>query len=212
MRKPNDDMKEEQGMDESALMNRRHFLSRSVLAGAGLFLGLNQESWAVFATPSEIGQKLGIPTNWVEEMGRPLVEYAVYIQRHKLKNITVCQVIEPHTHVRGNVHNQIPPKSMWPSVTKVLRVTDRLSDYLGEKVGAIVSAYRSPAYNARCPGARSQSMHMRNMALDLKFKNSSPSRVAATAKAMRDRGMFSGGIGRYGSFTHVDTRGENVDW
>ena len=86
---------------------------------------------------------------------------------------------------------------MWPSVTRILRVADRLSDYLGERVGEVVSAYRSPAYNAMCPGAKTQSMHMRNMALDLKFKGSSPARVQNMAKAMRDRAMFAGGIGRY---------------
>jgi hypothetical protein len=29
---------------------------------------------------------------------------------------------------------------------------------------------------------------------------------------MRSTGLFQGGVGRYGSFTHIDTRGSNADW
>jgi hypothetical protein len=29
---------------------------------------------------------------------------------------------------------------------------------------------------------------------------------------VRSKGAFQGGIGRYPDFTHIDTRGYNVDW
>jgi uncharacterized protein YcbK (DUF882 family) len=78
-------------------------------------------------------------------------------------------------------------------------------------VDEIVSAYRSPAYNATCSGARRGSWHQANVALDVKFA-ASPSTVAGAARSLRSRGLFRGGVGRYGTFTHIDTRGRNVDW
>jgi hypothetical protein len=32
------------------------------------------------------------------------------------------------------------------------------------------------------------------------------------ARNLRDRGLFKGGIGGYWNFTHIDSRGENMDW
>jgi hypothetical protein len=29
---------------------------------------------------------------------------------------------------------------------------------------------------------------------------------------MRNCGLFRGGVGGYGGFTHIDTRGQNIDW
>ena len=40
----------------------------------------------------------------------------------------------------------------------------------------------------------------------------SPGKVAAMVRAMKSSGLFKGGVGRYGNFTHVDTRGQNADW
>ncbi|WP_075087948.1 D-Ala-D-Ala carboxypeptidase family metallohydrolase [Verrucomicrobium spinosum] len=75
----------------------------------------------------------------------------------------------------------------------------------------IASAYRSPAYNATCPGAAPQSFHLHNLALDLVY-DCPPAKVAEAAHALRNRGFFRGGIGKYPSFTHIDTRGKNADW
>ena len=47
--------------------------------------------------------------------------------------------------------------------------------------------------------------------MDIVF-NCPPGKVAAMARAMRSAGLFKGGVGRYGSFTHIDTRGSNADW
>ena len=56
-------------------------------------------------------------------------------------------------------------------------------------VEEIVSVYRTPAYNARCPGAKSNSYHVRNNAMDIVF-NCPPGKVAAMARAMRATGLF----------------------
>ena len=92
-----------------------------------------------------------------------------------------------------------------------LQAADHIAATLGKPIKDVTSAYRSPAYNRRCPGAKSQSWHMQNFALDLQF-GVSPRTVASVARQLRSRGLFKGGIGRYSSFTHIDTRGTNVDW
>jgi len=92
-----------------------------------------------------------------------------------------------------------------------LKATDRLAATIGMPVKEVTSAYRSPAYNRRCPGAKSKSWHLRNFALDLKF-NTSSYKVARAARYVRSKGHFKGGVGSYSSFTHIDTRGHNVDW
>ena len=78
-------------------------------------------------------------------------------------------------------------------------------------VKEVVSAYRSPAYNARCAGAKRRSWHQANVAVDVKFHTGARN-VTATARNLRDRGLFKGGVGSYSSFTHIDTRGQNVNW
>ena len=40
----------------------------------------------------------------------------------------------------------------------------------------------------------------------------STSDVVDVLQQMRSSGLFSGGIGKYTSFVHVDTRGHNADW
>jgi uncharacterized protein YcbK (DUF882 family) len=99
---------------------------------------------------------------------------------------------------------------MWKNIRSTLRVVDSLADRLDVPVKDIVSVYRTPAYNARCPGAKSNSYHLLNNAMDVVF-TCPPGKVAAMARAMRSAGLFKGGVGPTG-FTHIDTRGTNADW
>ena len=94
---------------------------------------------------------------------------------------------------------------------EILLVADEVASRLGTSVRVVTSAYRSPAYNARCSGAMPNSYHKQNYALDLKF-HASPSVVARIARNVREEGKFRGGVGRYSGFTHIDTRGYNADW
>ncbi len=162
------------------------------------------------ASPSTL-QALKIPPDWQAALGPMLPSYAEFLRKAHLKFVSVRQLIEPHTHIRGLVHNSLPPRSMWPNVRSTLKVIDSLADRLDLQVKDVVSVYRSPAYNAKCPGAKSNSFHMRNNAIDIVFP-CAPGKVAAMARAMRSSGMFAGGVGRYAGFTHVDTRGNNADW
>lgn len=153
-----------------------------------------------------------LPSTWVRVEGEQKIQtYARYLEGLRLKYVTPLQVIEAHAKSRGGVWNGLPPKSMWRSMANTLKAADHVAATLGRPVTEVTSAYRSPAYNRRCPGAKSRSYHMQNVALDLKFA-ASPGSVAGAARRVRSSGIFKGGIGRYSGFTHIDTRGTNVDW
>jgi uncharacterized protein YcbK (DUF882 family) len=121
------------------------------------------------------------------------------------------EVLRSHFKRRGIVSNTLPPRDCWANMAPTLRVVDELQDRLGVRLAEISSAYRSPAYNAMCPGSAAHSYHTRNMALDLKF-DCAPEKVVKAVESLRASGFFAGGIGRYPTFTHVDTRGTAVDW
>ena len=96
-------------------------------------------------------------------------------------------------------------------MTPTTRFADKLRERLGVPLKFVVSAYRSPQYNAKCPGASSRSQHLYNRALDLVYD--CPSEDAfAMAKTLREEGFFKGGLGLYESFIHLDTRGRNATW
>jgi len=153
----------------------------------------------------------GLPEEWVRLQGRNLADYANYIGGMKLRYVSTKKVIEAHAKRRGTVWNSLPPKSLWRNMVATLRVVDRLAAEINQPVEEIVSAYRAPAYNARCAGAKTGSWHQANVAVDVKF----PVRAAVvttSVRSLRDRGLFKGGVGSYWNFTHIDTRGQSVDW
>jgi hypothetical protein len=138
-------------------------------------------------------------------------EYEEFLAGLCLRHVQPMAVLRSHFKRRGDVSNCLPPRDCWMSMVPTLRVADELQDRLGARLVEISSAYRSPAYNAMCPGSAAHSYHMRNMALDLKF-DCAPEKVAKAAEGLRSAGFFTGGIGRYATFTHVDTRGTAADW
>lgn len=152
-----------------------------------------------------------LPAEWVARQGSNLKDYSAFLNNLRLQRLTPKQVIEAHAKKHGAVWNTLPPRNLWAQMTPTLRVIDRVAMELGQSVGEITSAYRSPSYNATCPGAKSGSYHQVNVAIDVKF-SSRPSMVASAAQSLRTQGFFRGGIGRYPTFTHIDTRGQNVNW
>jgi hypothetical protein len=200
-----------------SLLNRRGVLRLLTFTGASLLAGgQNSQAFMDFfssygeATPETL-RKLNIPVEWTRQLGPTLPAYVAFLQKQNLRYLTVRQVLQPHTHVRGKVSNTLPPRSLWPNVRATLRVIDMLVPRLDSPIEKVVSVYRSPTYNARCPGAKSNSYHTRNNAVDIVF-DCAPGKVAAMARAMRAAGLYKGGVGRYRGFTHIDTRGSNADW
>jgi len=153
----------------------------------------------------------GFPEEWVRLQGRNLTDYAAYLGTLKMRNISAQDVISAHAKERGGIWNTLPPRQWWTRMGYTLRVIDRISSEMNVPVKEIVSAYRRPEYNSRCSGAKSHSWHQANVAVDVQFQTSARS-VTAAARSLRDRGLFKGGVGSYSNFTHIDTRGQNVNW
>ncbi|MEO5715382.1 MAG: D-Ala-D-Ala carboxypeptidase family metallohydrolase [Luteolibacter sp.] len=152
-----------------------------------------------------------LPSEWAHSQGSVLPEYTRYLSTLKLQNISVAQVIEAHAKAKGSVWNILPPKVWWARMGYTLRVADRVAMEMGVRQVEIVSAYRCPAYNAHCEGAKAGSWHQANVAVDVKFPIAA-SQVTKTARELRDLGLFRGGVGGYSDFTHIDSRGQNVNW
>ncbi|MDX2080809.1 MAG: D-Ala-D-Ala carboxypeptidase family metallohydrolase [Terrimicrobiaceae bacterium] len=202
---------------------RRRLLGTIFCVGTGLLLGANRSDamWSVMDVLRSLdGERSGsgarpsreeIPPALRGVLGAQSEAYAKFLSRLNLRRISVRQIIDSHAKARGKVHNTIPPRHLWGNIRNTLKVLDQVAARLGEPVGEVISVYRSPAYNALCPGAKSNSYHVRNNAIDVRFK-SPPRRVAAVARDMKKQGVFKGGVGRYSNFTHIDTRGFNADW
>ena len=152
-----------------------------------------------------------LPEEWVHREAALLPEYSRYLSRLNLKSICSKQVIEAHAKSKGPIWNSLPPKQWWTRMGYTLRVADRIALEMNVNQVEIISAYRSPAYNANCEGAKARSWHQANVAVDVKFPVRA-SLVTSTARSLRTRGLFKGGVGGYWNFTHIDSRGENMDW
>lgn len=192
-------------------MQRRRFLGLSGTAAAGLLLSSEDTSagWFGFYSSKPVA---GIPASWVRLKGDDVNRYANYVKGLRLRNVTPRMILAPHFKTRGSVVNSLPPKKLWKKMGPTLKVIDRMSKELSLPVKAIYSAYRSPRYNAAVRG-HPRSFHQFNQAVDVVFHGASSRQVSSVARFLRDRKRkFEGGIGTYGSFVHIDTRGFNSDW
>jgi hypothetical protein len=182
-----------------------------VLTAGGLFAAICPlHALSLYSGKSDLDTSK-LPGEWVRRQGAELHAYARYISSLRLRHISAQDVVAAHAKRKGSVWNVLPPRDAWPRMSQTLRVADEISARLGTSVEDVTSAFRSPSYNARCPGAKPNSFHKQNFALDLKF-HASPYSVARVARSIREEGKFRGGVGRYSGFTHVDTRGYNADW
>ena len=76
----------------------------------------------------------------------------------------------------------------------------------GGKPMAILSGYRSPAYNEKI-GGKPASQHMSGRAADIVVAGMSADDVYAVIEALLDSGEIAiGGLGQYDDFCHVDVR------
>jgi len=212
---------------EARPVDRRSVMSGLGLAGLGLLASSTAARAATFPTspnvsvPTQNKVAAGVSSNridlsdlppeWARAHGSIIPEYARYVWGLKLKTISPAQLIEAHAKRKGQIWNTLPPKQWWARMGYTLRVADRIALSMGVNQVEIISAYRSPAYNAHCEGAKSGSWHQANVAVDVKFPVKA-SLVTSTARDLRDRGLFKGGVGGYWDFTHIDTRGENMNW
>ena len=114
------------------------------------------------------------------------------------------------THRRG-VTNSEPPREIWGNIVATLRIVDKLREHFDRPI-SILSSYRSPAYNRAIGDAAPKSLHMQFRALDITVAGHSPREVFNVLEKWRTAGQFLGGLGLYGTFVHLDTRGSNATW
>ncbi len=210
-------------------MPRRRMLSTLGLTGFGL-LAASSAASAFTAKKTAVAPKVSIPTagnrpNTHAIRYAPIQDlpeewtarnsaadaYLRYLKSLNLRSVSPQQVLESHAKAHGTVWNSLPPKTWWNRMGYVLKVVDRVAREMNVSEVEIISAYRSPAYNARCSGAKTGSWHQANIAADVKFPVRA-SKVTATARELRDLGLFKGGVGGYWNFTHIDARGHNINW
>lgn len=105
----------------------------------------------------------------------------------------------------------VVPEELYDNVLELAKNLQVLRDALGKPV-KIMSGYRHLAYNKKIGGAK-KSQHMVAKAGDLKVKGIGPKRLADKIESLVAEGkMKKGGVGRYPTFTHYDTRGKNARW
>lgn len=90
--------------------------------------------------------------------------------------------------------------------TQLMWLLQYIRDIYGKPV-TINSAYRTPAHNKKVGGA-TNSQHVYGRAADIVVKGVTSSEVYKTA----DRIVTFGGVGKYNTFIHVDTRGTKARW
>lgn len=111
--------------------------------------------------------------------------------------------------VTKGIRNDTPPVERWHRMLPTVDVVTAVRQQFGPTV--INSAFRSMSYNIAVGGV-GDSRHSQNDALDIACTNATPEQVGQYLKNLRATGAFSGGIGIYRTFVHVDTRGTNADW
>ena len=190
------------------LVGRRRFLGWVTAATCGFIFSVREAKAGLFYSTKPVK---GIPQSWVDSKGLDVLRYANYIKGLRLKNMTPYTVLYPHFKTRGRYHNSIPPRYLWRNIAATLKVIDKISTYMKAKPKPLVSVYRSPTYNRAVRG-RSKSRHLVNNAVDVQFYGVSAYNVSSVARRFRSAGHFKGGVGRYSTFTHIDTRGHNADW
>ena len=73
----------------------------------------------------------------------------------------------------------------------------------------VTSGYRTVSYNATVENSSKTSQHCNGLAADIKVAGVSPAAVADYAEQLLGS---HGGVGRYGTFTHIDVRADKSRW
>lgn len=96
--------------------------------------------------------------------------------------------------------------STTPIDEDLIKGLQKVRDHFGLPLN-ITSGYRCPSHNAAVGGAKA-SYHMKGQAADVYINGVTPKEIAQYAEST---GLFKG-IGRYGSFVHLDTRPNKYFW
>lgn len=148
-----------------------------------------------------------------------VADFKAFLFVNEIKHFSARELMTPggsHQSSRspGFGLNTAPPRALWRDMLKSLKVLEQLRTEYGKEL-SIISGYRAPAYNKAVGGVR-RSRHINFTAFDVAPKTGGAAevnRLYALAKKLRDKDkVFVGGIGKYKSWVHIDTREKNADW
>lgn len=114
--------------------------------------------------------------------------------------------LTPNFNLSEFLHGQDPLPAPW-ILDNLYRLANRLQvlrDLLGKPI-IINSGYRSPEHN-RAIGGAAHSYHLSGMAADIVVPGMTATQVQQFLK------NWSGGLGSYPHFTHVDIRPNRARW
>ena len=106
-------------------------------------------------------------------------------------------------------NNYLPPKSLWKNFWPTIALADTARKRIGKPL-RISSGFRSPAYNKSVGGVKN-SQHVQFRAIDISAPRSTLRELYAELLDLRREGHKIA-IGRYATFIHIDTRGNNASW
>lgn len=132
------------------------------------------------------------------------------IEAAGVANFTADEVLTLGAAHTSNGLNTLPPLSIVHQIMPTLVVVGELRRHLKSPV-IILSGYRSAAYNKAVGGARA-SMHREFRALDIQAKHHTAEHVWSILRRWRSDGLWTGGLGKYKTFVHIDDRSANADW
>ncbi len=183
------------------------------LLALGVFVGLL--SWRYFYSQDrQFFDPIDDPKN-----AALVTEFEEFLHTNYIVYFSAREILTPggsHRQVgsKGYGLNRLPPRHLWDDMLASLFILEELRERFGGKLD-IYSGYRAPTYNTAVGGAR-RSQHMRFRAFDVAPSSRKPEDVEklyALLRQMRDdEKLFTGGIGRYGAWVHLDTREKNANW
>lgn len=127
-----------------------------------------------------------------------------YLAQHGIEHFSAMEVCPVGKLANGKGPALEPaPMPLWPNAIPTLRALEWLRGFTGPI--EILSGYRDPAYNKAVGGAQ-KSVHRLFNAFDIRSDTHTPKQMRALLLKHPEAKKM--GLGLYGTFLHVDTRGK----
>jgi lysozyme len=137
-------------------------------------------------------------------------KFDTWFLSQNFRNFSPDELTWYFSKVRNGVKNNYPPEGLWPNIVPTLRVLDLVREHFDRPLN-ISSTYRALPYN-RTIGSPDGSLHVQFKAADFTVRGISPTAVFKYIDSLRRSGKVIGGLGKYSTFVHFDTRGRNSTW
>lgn len=137
------------------------------------------------------------------------IAFGLYLEAAGVKHFTAPELCDVGRRHRSGAVLRPPPPHLWGNILPTVRIADELREHYG-RPAIVHSGYRDPAYNAAIAGSADRSQHLVFRALDLEVEDVPAAEVANWLESHPESDRI--GLGRYETFTHLDTRGRRARW